>query len=77
MFCITEGKLRFSSLANPKSYIAGLYQKQCCHANSIFSPVWRKTKVVRTNADSSMLQNTVSLGRNFSYFLLQIFIFLS
>lgn len=78
VFCITERKMRFSSLANPNSYIVGLYQEQRCHADSIVSPVWKKAKVVRTNADSSLLQNTVglrSLSRNFSYFLSQIFLF--
>lgn len=72
IFCTTERKMRFSNLANPSSYIVGLYQEQCCHANSIISPVWgKKPKVARTNADSSVLQNAVglrSLSRNFSYF---------
>lgn len=71
--------MRFSS-SNPNSCVVGLYQEQCCHANYIINPVWKKKSVVRANSDSRVLQNAVglrSLSRNLIYFLSRVFLFSS
>lgn len=70
-FAATERKMRLLSFTDPGCCIVGLYQEQCCHANSLISPVQKKTEVIRKNAVSSVLQNVVGsdLVRNFSYFL--------
>lgn len=60
-FCTNERNMRFSSLADSSCYIAGLYQEQCCHANTLVSPVHKKPEVIRTSSISSVLQNTVGL----------------